>query len=122
MTKPTSHQHIKITELLVDENLDSYFKEVTIPTTQLTELGNYSSAFKVNDMFFRNSLKGILDFHPAPQKQYIIYLSGKVEITTSKGITKTFKAGDILLANDISGKGHKSHILEEGTALILTAN
>jgi hypothetical protein len=111
---------IKITKILVDQNLDSYFEDVEIPTSSVKPLGKYSAAFKVKDMYFRNSIKGIFELHPAPQKQYIVYLSGKAEITTSKGITKVFRSGDILLAEDINGRGHKSTILEEGKVLIIT--
>jgi hypothetical protein len=111
---------IKITRILVDTNLDSYFEESEIPTNNLKYLGKYSDAHKVQDLYFRNSIEEVYDFHPAPQKQYIIYLSGKAEITTSKGETKTFIAGDILSVEDNYGKGHKSSIIEEGKALIIT--
>ena len=49
-----------------------------------------------------------LDFHTAPQKQYIILLEGEIQIETSLGDTRTFNAGEILLVEDTSGKGHKT--------------
>ncbi len=111
-----------VTKILVDQNLDSYFEDEEVATNDLKILGRYSEAYKVSNMYFRNSIEGVYDFHLAPQKQYIIYLSGKTEITTSRGLTKIFKAGDILLVEDIYGKGHKSTILEDGQALIITVN
>jgi len=111
---------IKVTKISVDQNLDSFFEDTEVLTSELRPLGKYSEACAVNNLYFRNSIKGVFDFHPAPQKQYVIYLSGKTEITTSKEITRVFKAGDILLVEDIYGKGHKSSILEDGQALIIT--
>jgi quercetin dioxygenase-like cupin family protein len=48
------------------------------------------------------------DFHTAPQKQYIILLDGEIEIETSLGEIRRFNAGEILLMEDTSGKGHKT--------------
>ena len=111
---------MKITRILVNSNQDSYFEDSKVETNDLRPLGRYSSAYPVKDLYFRQSLKGTYDFHPAPQKQYIIYLSGEVEITTSTGRTKTFNAGDVLLVEDTYGKGHKSTILKDGRALVIT--
>ncbi len=46
--------------------------------------------------------------HVAPHKQYVVILSGELEITTGQNETRRFKAGDILLAEDTTGHGHKT--------------
>ena len=56
----------------------------------------------------------------AKQKQYIIYLQGKVLVKTSGGESRVFKSGDILLANDLSGQGHITTTLTKGRSLIVT--
>ncbi len=109
-----------ITELYTDDKGDSNFRETKIKTEDLKNLGYYSDKTKAKALSFRHSVAGmVFDFHPAPQKQYIVYLSGKAEIELSDGQKKLFKAGDILLANDIGGKGHKSTIVESGQALVI---
>ncbi len=113
---------VAITKISVNNELDSYFEDLEVITNDLKPLGKYSEAYMVKNMYFRNSLEEVYDFHPAPQKQYIIYLSGKTKIETSRGESRIFKAGDILLVEDIYGKGHKSSILENGKALVITAN
>lgn len=120
ISHPGHQDVVKVIKLSVDKNNDSYFEELSIPMSDLKPLGKYSKATNVKQMYFRNSLKSVYDFHPAPQQQYIIYLSGKAEIVTSKGDKRTFGAGDILLAADCTGKGHKSIILEDGQAIIVT--
>ena len=48
------------------------------------------------------------DFHVAPQRQYIILLDGEIQIETSLGDIRRFAAGDVLLVEDITGKGHRT--------------
>ncbi len=50
-----------------------------------------------------------MDFHPLPDRRFIIHLSGETEITTSDGAAHVFRAGDARLMEDTSGKGH-SHV------------
>jgi hypothetical protein len=49
-----------------------------------------------------------LDYHPAPRRQFIVNLSGAVEITASDGEVRVFGPGSIMLAEDTTGKGHIS--------------
>jgi hypothetical protein len=51
------------------------------------------------------------DWHPTPQRQFIIYLSGIIEAEVSDGEIRRFGPGSITLVEDISGKGHKSKAL-----------
>ena len=48
----------------------------------------------------------ILEWHPAPRRQYCITLSGSVEIRVGDGMVKTFRPGDVFLAEDLTGQGH----------------
>jgi hypothetical protein len=78
------------------------------------------------------SVKGIIfreveptydyDFHNAPQKQYIILLDGGIEIETSLGETRKFGAGEILLVEDTTGKGHRTRNLkpEKRRSVVIT--
>ena len=49
-----------------------------------------------------------LSWHPAPRRQYIINLDGGVQITASDGQARTIGAGEVVLVEDITGKGHLS--------------
>ncbi len=52
-----------------------------------------------------------LDWHPAPRKQYIVNLDAGVKITASDGEAREIKAGEIILVEDLTGKGHLSRSL-----------
>jgi hypothetical protein len=54
-----------------------------------------------------------LGFHCAPRRQYIVNLSGVVEIEASDGETRRFGPGTIMLAEDTTGKGHKSKAVSQ---------
>jgi hypothetical protein len=48
----------------------------------------------------------ILGFHNAPRRQWVITLSGSVDIGLGDGTIKTFGPGDVFLAEDVTGQGH----------------
>lgn len=47
------------------------------------------------------------DWHNDPIPQYVITLEGVLEFTTAGGETFTLNPGDVLLAEDHTGSGHK---------------
>ena len=101
-----------ITRVYSDPAGESRFEEIDIPLTEAGPIGYLSKKFKVEDLIFRKVLPDYdYEFHNAPHKQYIILLDGKIEIETSLGDKKQFMAGDILLVEDIDGKGHKTRNL-----------
>jgi quercetin dioxygenase-like cupin family protein len=53
------------------------------------------------------------DWHNDPTPQYVITLSGILEFTTKGGKTFTIKPGDVLLAEDHTGTGHKWRLLND---------
>ena len=56
---------------------------------------------------FRNSEPGeFIDWHTAPRRQYVITLSGQVEIGIGDGTVRRFGSGDVMLAEDLTGRGH----------------
>ncbi|MDD1678826.1 MAG: cupin domain-containing protein [Methanomicrobiales archaeon] len=48
------------------------------------------------------------DLHPSPARQFLVLLSGEVEVETSDGGVQQFGPGDIILLEDTWGKGHRS--------------
>ena len=54
-----------------------------------------------------------LDWHNAPTTQYVITLAGVLEFTTHGGETFTIHPGDILIALDTTGTGHKWRLVND---------
>ena len=55
--------------------------------------------------------------HPTPKRQLMCILSGSFATTASDGETRTFVPGDLLLLDDVDGKGHATRLLEETVVL-----
>ena len=84
------------------------------------ELGAMTNVSEVKVQEFEGTRD--MPLHPLPERRLIIHLSGEVEITTSDGAKQIFRAGDIRLMDDVTGKGH-AHVdltASEGVYIILT--
>ncbi len=57
--------------------------------------------------FRETAAGGSFEWHQDPEPRYVITLSGTLEFETKSGATFTIRPGDILLAQDNSGSGHK---------------
>lgn len=113
---------MKITRIFSDEKGGSHFEDIEIPLTDQGEIGFLSEDVEVKKLQLRKvSADYDYDFHHAPQRQYIVLLDGGVEIETSLGEIRQFQTGEILLVEDITGKGHKTKNLEkrERTSLFI---
>lgn len=105
---------MNITRIFSDEKGETHFETIEIPLVDQGDIGFLSEALEVNKLQFRQvSADYDYDFHCAPQKQYIALLDGGVEIETSLGEKRKFQTGEILLVEDITGKGHKTKNLDK---------
>ena len=66
-----------------------------------------TTAAAARQIFFRQWEPGhFIDWHPAPRRQYIISISGMVEVGLEYGSKHRFMPGDARLVEDTTGKGH----------------
>ena len=57
---------------------------------------------------FRAPPEFAMEWHPAPSKQFIMVLSGAMEVESGDGEKRQFQTGNVLLAEDTTGQGHKT--------------
>jgi uncharacterized cupin superfamily protein len=102
---------MKITRLYTGTDNESHFeeKEVDFKFKGDTEVSATEPATGV--IFRRAPTTHLSDFHPAPRRQYVITLSGQVEIETGDGTVKRFGPGDVMLAEDTTGHGHITRVV-----------
>jgi quercetin dioxygenase-like cupin family protein len=53
----------------------------------------------------------VLDWHCAPRRQYSISLSGTAEIEVGDGTVVRIDPGDVVLAEDLTGRGHVTRVV-----------
>ena len=81
------------------------------------EKGNVADLHKINASYFffqEDALdRRALDWHPAPRAQYVVTLRGTLEFTVTDGTTFVIEPGDVLIAADVTGSGHKWRMLSD---------
>ena len=77
-------------------------------------LGLTSGTLPAESVFIRDTTGGpqSADFHPAPRRQLVFLLLGRVEYECGDGTKRELGVGDVLLADDLSGQGHRARVLE----------
>lgn len=104
---------MRIHNLYEDENGESHFRDIAIDWIEQTESGRLSARIPATGIIFREVPATYdLDWHPAPRRQYIINLDAGVRITASDGESREIGAGEVVLVEDITGKGHLSQAVE----------
>ncbi len=105
---------MRIHRLYTDENGESHFTDVDIDFVESTPSGRYSERIPATGIIFREVPPTYdLDWHNAPRRQYIINLDNGVQITASDGESRVIGAGEVLLVEDTTGKGHLSKAIND---------
>ncbi len=100
---------MKVTRLYTGSDDESHFEDIDIPLNATGGADRRSELKKATGIILREtSGEYNLNWHNAPRRQFIINLEGQVEITIGDGTMRRFGPGDILLAEDITGRGHIS--------------
>jgi hypothetical protein len=84
------------------EDGQSHYEEIDLATHP-----EWTKGMPSTNITFREAPVGnFQDWHPAPRRQFVIILSGQLEIGFGDGSKKVFGPGDARLVEDIKGKGH----------------
>ena len=83
----------------------SHMKEGTVAENDRTDV--------VAIHFKETAAHSSFDWHNDPEPQYVITLSGTLEFTTRDGETFVVRPGDVLVATDHVGSGHKWRLIDD---------
>jgi hypothetical protein len=92
----------------------SHFEDGSIELSD-GERGDFTSLLtNVVSISFRETASGgSFQWHNAPTRQYVVTLSGTLEFEMRDGQKFIIHPGDILLAEDTIGSGHKWRLLDQ---------
>lgn len=98
---------MRITRIYTGDDGRSHFEDIEVKVEN-TPTGTMRSAlFPAAGIGLRESDgTRVVDFHPAPQRQFVLHLAGEVELECGDGTKRRFGPGDIFLADDTTGQGH----------------
>jgi len=98
-----------VTRIFTASDGESRFADVDVPLAEAGAIGRLSERVAATGVIFRETPADYdYDWHPAPQRQYIVLLDGEIEITVGDGETRRFRGGDVLLVEDTTGRGHRT--------------
>ena len=116
---------MRYTRLLSDEQGQSHFDAVELEFAS-TDYVEGSGPLKlslpqvaVGYRFMDAPAGWTSDWHPSSARNFFVVLSGEWEITASDDEARRFKTGDVLLVEDVTGKGHRSRVVSEADSLAL---
>jgi hypothetical protein len=103
---------MKVVRIYTGADGRSHFEDLDVPLAP-GRYGSLSAPVPVTEVVFRETpAAGLLDFHPAPRRQFVVTLSGTVEVECGDGTRRRFGPGDIMLADDTTGQGHITREIE----------
>ena len=89
----------------------SHFEDMELPFDPMQEDQRTDIQAALGIQFVSQPPGFAIDMHTAPRRQYVITLQGQAEIVLGDGTTRRFGAGDVLLAEDLTGQGHITRIV-----------
>ena len=104
---------MKIVRVYTGDDGASHFEDLDIELEDRGAMGRISELWRGKGVIFRE-VDGdyALDYHTAPRRQFVINLTGSVEIEVGDGTVRRLGPGAILLAEDTTGQGHISRAVD----------
>ena len=103
---------IRLVRLFTGPDGQSHVEESRIAITPDRAVSAFSAKASAESIYFAETAPGSrLDWHNDPHRRYVITLSGTVEFETRLAQTCTITPGDVLLAEDETGGGHRWRLL-----------
>jgi redox-sensitive bicupin YhaK (pirin superfamily) len=115
---------MRYTRVYPDAEGESHFEDVEVtmedtvfaPPAPPLKLSEFIATSRFSFMSAPPGWAG--DWHPAPGRQFTLYLQGQIEAETSDGEIRRFGPGDAVLLEDTSGKGHRSRVVGDEAAIL----
>ena len=113
MSVPT----LPVVRFFSDSDGVSHITDEKIPLLEI-DAARLTHFTKVTSVAFRILPAGFFrDWHTTPSRQYIIILSGMVEVGAADGQVRQTGPGCVTLHEDIEGKGHTTRVLGDSPAI-----
>ena len=81
----------------------SHFEDLGLPDADVQRITTKSG----EDLVFRRTPEDRpAEWHNPTRRQYLIVVSGQMEVSVADGSVRHFQTGDVLLAEDMTGQGH----------------
>lgn len=116
--------NMKIITFYATATGESRFRELAVPFEVRRDdgLGHtllLSNAYASPNVQFVELPEGMTqDWHNAPARQLVTVLSGVIEVETTDGQQRQWRAGEVFLPADITGRGHRTRCIGGAVRLL----
>ncbi len=107
------HARMVVTRLYTGADGQSYAEDTEVawqPAQLRPELSESTSVNVTGARFLRWPRGFVWTGHPASRRQYVVILSGRGEVDVAGGKKVQLAPGRVVLAEDVSGRGHVTRI------------
>jgi len=103
---------MKVTRLSTGSDNRSYFEDIEVPFGSRGDFGLFTIPEPAKSVFFRE-IPPTWEYawHNVVCREYVITIDGKAAIEVGSGEKRIFRKGDVLLAEDLTGQGHRTRVL-----------
>lgn len=103
---------MKITRLYTGTDNKSHFEEIEVPFESRGGFGLFTIPEPAKSIFFREIPTGWeYAWHNVVCREYVITIDGEAEVEVGSGEKRVFRRGDVLLAEDLVGHGHRTRVV-----------
>ncbi|MSR13254.1 MAG: hypothetical protein EXR86_01560 [Gammaproteobacteria bacterium] len=121
---PAASTSMKITTFYATDSGDSRFREIEIPLSASRDDG-FGHTLRLSNPYASPNVQFIelpagmdQDWHNAPARQLVTVLTGTIEVETTDGVRKQWRAGDTFLPADVTGRGHRTRCIDGAVRLL----
>ena len=111
---------MKIVRLYTGSDQKSHFEEIELSFEAGERLQTTALQAATGVVFRRAPVGHVINWHPAPRRQYVATLSGEWDIECGDGTVRRFRPGDVMLAEDLTGQGHVSRVVGNQPHIFMT--
>ena len=101
---------MQVVRLFTGPDGESHFEDLDLGYEKIAEAERTAMQSATGIQFRRQPPGTFSDFHIAPRSQYVITLEGQAEIGLGDGTKRIFNPGDVMLADDTTGRGHTTGV------------
>ena len=98
----------------------SHFEDLPLPAGAPPGEVAEQALLPVAGAVLRRGTRSAGRWQTAPRRQYVITLAGQIEIEVGDGSKRLLGPGDVLLAEDTAGEGHRVRVIGSETRVALS--
>jgi hypothetical protein len=117
--------NLNYVRIYADENRETHFQDIEVPLKGADyappappiAVSPHQNATGTCAIGFPPGWFG--DFHPAPKHQWMMIMSGTLEIGVSDGEKRTLPAGIIAFLEEAGSKGHSTRVIGDEQSILM---